>query len=734
MTSRASGQLPTIPLISDQDAPKLHEYLRYTVGYEGVLKYDTLMSDVKGFDKLTNPSIEFGLTDEPVLVLLKMKNTSTKSGDWVFSMGRKSFHDLKMWELNGNQKVLILNNQNLALVKRNTWRYMTLATPLTLEPEEEKVFAIVFEPKNAFHLPLNIRSAENYYHARRMSDAVTFGSITGILILVLVNASFYIFTRMKGFIWLALAEAFYTLQILSSSGYTSYFSGYSNPAQGDLIAVVGKCLFCIFMAKFAQDFISTKKNFPKINRAINILIIVSVLCLMQGVLFHLLIGGPNMLSLSLSWILTLLVSVTLPFVALKATREIDKNFWPLIIAWTTFALFIVYGLSHTLDLVQILPLAPELVGPIGLFEILFASLALSLRVGGIQKQSLENQELLAKSLKDKLELSERSRQLAQDRVNAVNIIQDQNSLIHASGHDSKQVLFALHSAIEMLNSQKETISSLEFKDLLISSASYLEGIVASTLSGAHLGGGTVKFLAFSCVSMEDLLRPLEMIYRKSFQRKKLSFEFHLSEDIHLITDRALLTRAISNLLSNSLKFTDEGGITVRSYVDGQNAIIEIIDSGTGIKPEMRKRLNSGDENRCKQNDADIGSGSGFMFSKTTVQLLMGDLIILPEVTKGTVLRLTLPCTRISGDGCTIKDLQQKLGDYLLFDADRSGQDFTGNNRSTTRIAVTYDDTTIARQKFSEDYAMALYKPLCIEVAEHPIWQSISNQTKLSGFD
>ena len=316
---KSFAQIPIVPLIPNQDAPKLNEYIRYSTDYTGELKYADLLSVEDDFEKLTGPSIEFGMTDKPVLLLIKMKNSSSLPGEWIFSMGRKTFHDFKLWEFNEVDEVLKLDNQNLELVKQNTWRYMTLAVPIKLEPDEIKLFGIMFEPKNTFHLPLSIRTAENYYHSRRISDAITFGSIAGILILVVVNASFYIVTRLKGFIWLALAEAFYTLQILSSAGYTSYFSGYSDPAQGDLVAAVGKCLYCIFIAKFAQDFVSTQRNFPKVNILLKALILMSGLTLIQILFHHFIIGGPNMLSLTASWVLVLLITMILPYIAFKAT-------------------------------------------------------------------------------------------------------------------------------------------------------------------------------------------------------------------------------------------------------------------------------------------------------------------------------------------------------------------------------------------------------------------------------
>lgn len=732
ISGKAVAQISAVPLVPGEDGPKLHQYLRYSDGYQGDIQIDALLSDVENFHKVNAPSIEFGFTEKPILVLLTFENVGLETDEWIFSMGRKSFHDLKVWEVGDIETNLILDNQNLSLVKDNTWRYMTLSVPLILEAGEDKTFAIIFEPKNAFHLPLNVRTPENYYHARRISDALTFGSVVGIIILVIVNLSFYIFTRMKGFIWLALAEAFYTLQIFSSSGYASYFSGYSDPSQGDFVGAIGKCAFCLFMTMFARDFISTKKNFPKTDIVFLSIILASIFTFVFSVGFHAFVAGPNIISLVISWILTLLISAILPFVAIRATFEIDRNFWPLIIAWTVFAFFILYGFLHTLDLAQVFPLVPELVGPVGLFEVLFASLALSLRIGGIQKNSIRNKERLVATTKEKLALSERSRSLAEERLNAINAIQDQNSLIHASGHDSKQVLFALNSALEMLNSNEHSISDAEFKSLLSSSAMYLEGIVTSTLSGTHLGGGGVNFLTLSSVSIQDLMRPLEMLYKKSFQIKTLSFEFDIAEDFYLVTDRALVTRAISNLLSNSLKFTDVGGVMVKCCVQGSNTIIEIIDSGKGMSSEMEERLNVGQYLRNKDNVEASGSGSGYSFAKKTVQALSGNISISNEKSGGVTVRLCLPCATLARETCSVDDLQQRLANHLLVDIDLPVTEDHLRNQSIPKVLVTYDDTALNRLELYDGYMMSLYKPLCLEIADHPIWSKRSDEPKLFG--
>lgn len=725
-TAPVFAQTPTIALVPGQDAPQLNEYVRYSDSFDEELTYDNINDHIDEFKSIATRSIKFEFSDQPVLVVIKVQNSSDNRGEWIFSTGRKSFYDLKLYELSPASTKLIIDNKDLDKVKQHTWQYMTLSSPLVLDPGEGKLLAVRFEPNNTFFLPLTIKTPQSYFHTRRIRDAITFGSIIGILVLVLVNMSFYIFSGMRGFIWLAMAEASYTLQILSSSGYTSYFFWFSDPVQGDFVSAVGKCLFCIFMAKFAQAFVMTKTNFSKIDKFLTGIIVIASLTLVFSLTHKIVNGGFDLLSLQVSWALVLAISSVLPFVALQATLRIDRTYWPLIVAWSIFAIFILYGLVSTLDLVKNLPLVPDLAGPVGLIEILFASLSLSLNFGGLQKRNHDNQRLLNKSLEEKLEVSDQLRKLAQESASALSIISDQSSLIHASGHDTKQVLLALNSAVQLLNAEPDAISRQDIRQLLESSAEYLDEIIASTLSGANMGGGNTDFIALSLVSIDSLFRPLEMLYRKGFRRKNLTLSLNLESGIQLVTDKALITRALSNYISNGLKFTEIGGVQITAFVEENFVVIEIVDSGIGVRPDVMKYLEQGTdvpkEKLCQKG----GTGSGFAFSKKVMLSLKGSVAIRAGADGGTIVRLELP--KSSGfSPCRLSDLQEKLTGCYLVDVDDIASVLVEENRALKRVAVTYDNTTLTRQSLSRDYDMMLYKPLLKSHALHPALTQASDK-------
>lgn len=91
---------------------------------------------------------------------------------------------------------------------------------------------------------------------------------------------------------------------------------------------------------------------------------------------------------------------------------------------------------------------------------------------------------------------------------------------------------------------------------------------------------------FKPVAVEACVKQVVKKYRRIFIEKKLGISLHIEEDARIVTDEKWLVFALEQILSNALKYTTEGEITV-SYGKGQ-LIIE--DTGCGIQPEDLPRI------------------------------------------------------------------------------------------------------------------------------------------------
>jgi len=114
-------------------------------------------------------------------------------------------------------------------------------------------------------------------------------------------------------------------------------------------------------------------------------------------------------------------------------------------------------------------------------------------------------------------------------------------------------------------------------------------------------------------------------YRSNSRTELVQLKYQPKEDVILVeADKARITRVISNLLGNAIKFTKSGSITVKCRLEGQtkeandshhgNAIITIKDTGLGISPDIFHRLFT-----KFATNSNSGTGLGLFISKNIVE-------------------------------------------------------------------------------------------------------------------
>jgi len=136
----------------------------------------------------------------------------------------------------------------------------------------------------------------------------------------------------------------------------------------------------------------------------------------------------------------------------------------------------------------------------------------------------------------------------------------------------------------------------------------------------------------------------DKFYPSAIQKQiKLTFRNELTDE-YLWFDISSMEIIISNLISNALKYTPEGGtIDVSLLPYGRKGIIiEVSDSGIGISKESQKQLfQRFYRGRNAINSGENGSGIGLLLSRTLTELHGGKLEVSSELNKGSIFRVTL---------------------------------------------------------------------------------------------
>lgn len=132
-----------------------------------------------------------------------------------------------------------------------------------------------------------------------------------------------------------------------------------------------------------------------------------------------------------------------------------------------------------------------------------------------------------------------------------------------------------------------------------------------------------------------------MNYESLSKRKDIDYNFYTElQDKNVLFDENYLDLIANNLLSNAFKYTEVGeSITVKLYIEGDNLVLQVIDTGIGIPLEKQEKIF---ERFYQVENGREGSGIGLSLVQRLVELHHGRIILQSEVGKGSTFTIYLP--------------------------------------------------------------------------------------------
>ena len=132
-----------------------------------------------------------------------------------------------------------------------------------------------------------------------------------------------------------------------------------------------------------------------------------------------------------------------------------------------------------------------------------------------------------------------------------------------------------------------------------------------------------------------------MNYESLSKKKDIDYNFYTElQDKELLFDENYLDLIVNNLLSNAFKYTEEGeSITVKLYLEEQNLVLQVIDTGIGIPKEKQEKIF---ERFYQVESGREGSGIGLSLVQRLVELHHGKITLESEPGKGSTFSIYLP--------------------------------------------------------------------------------------------
>ena len=176
---------------------------------------------------------------------------------------------------------------------------------------------------------------------------------------------------------------------------------------------------------------------------------------------------------------------------------------------------------------------------------------------------------------------------------------------------------------------------------LYRSARHLRDLINDVLDLSQIESGRLSVVKAKVDLRQVVDEAVEMV-RGLAEARRLELAVALPQDaIMLQLDRTRTRQVMLNLLTNAIRFTDQGYVQIRGWVEGLSAVVAVQDSGRGIEAadlsHAFEAFSQFDEQRMQG-----GSGLGLAVSKKFVELHGGRMWIESERGKGTTVSFELP--------------------------------------------------------------------------------------------
>ena len=356
-------------------------------------------------------------------------------------------------------------------------------------------------------------------------------------------------------------------------------------------------------------------------------IVMSFLVVYQVVLLHFNAGIPN---IGLIWFL-----VVPPIVGLLGSRLHVLIWTPITLACAVYAWYVGKdgaALSHPLSL-------PNVVGAI---------LVISAAVFGFitERSRREAQlELAAQHAREEADNRKLAEQKARQAEN------EMSKFLASISHELRSTMTGILISADLLNTNENVDSSIEYVRDIKKNSNYLLLLINDILDLAQIDAGHVR-VKNEEFDLEAVLEDVRDVMAPFVKQKELVFLVGALPQVRRVWrgDVARIRQILINLISNAIKHTSAGFVTVLARERDGGLYFSVRDSGVGIAPELQDKIfKPYFQIRNRQEDELPGTGLGLTLAKEFATALGGGISVESSLGRGTLFSVWVDAGGVSDE-------------------------------------------------------------------------------------
>ena len=215
-------------------------------------------------------------------------------------------------------------------------------------------------------------------------------------------------------------------------------------------------------------------------------------------------------------------------------------------------------------------------------------------------------------------------------------------------HDLRSPFTSIIGFAEVMLEDLDTLSKDEIKEFTSSiykSSKNIQNLLENLLQWSRVQTGRIEFNPIK-FDLSNLINDVVALYQVNAARKKITLTNELEKDYPIIADKFMIDTVLRNLVSNSIKFTRQGGeikIGINELPEEGLLQIAVSDNGVGMKDEVLAKLFKIDEHvTTKGTEKEKGTGLGLILCKEFIEKHNGKIWAESTQGEGSKFKFTIP--------------------------------------------------------------------------------------------
>jgi len=236
--------------------------------------------------------------------------------------------------------------------------------------------------------------------------------------------------------------------------------------------------------------------------------------------------------------------------------------------------------------------------------------------------------------------------------------QAKSNFLSNMSHEIRTPMNAIIGMAELLEHERLNSRQMNYTNDIIASAKSLLLIINDILDFSKIESGRLELNPVD-YDFKAFIDNINSMFDYIASKKGLRFILETSGNIpaYLFGDDVRLRQVVTNLCGNAMKFTEKGWVKLKIQASDDVLVIEVIDTGIGIRKEdMQSIFNAFEQADKTKNRHIVGTGLGLAISKSFVEMMGGSISLESEYGKGTTFTVMIPL--IAGD----KEHVEKVGE------------------------------------------------------------------------